>query len=143
MFPSYRLPKFDYDREQPAPQPMGTFLLIRRQALDSIGAGSQPFDESFPIFFNEVDLLYRLMKSGLPCLYSPEVVVRHYGGGSTKQVRPAMIWESHRSLMRFMRKHYRTRWNAIAMLLTAGLLNCAAYVRAGGRVCKPWDGASG
>jgi hypothetical protein len=132
FFPSYRLPEFDYDKEQPAPQPMGTFLLFRKQALERIGSPAQPFDECFPIFFNDVDLLYRLLKSGLPCLYSPDVAVRHYGGESTKQVRPAMIWESHRSLVRFMRKHYRNRWNAWALALSAGLLYCAAFVRARG-----------
>ena len=31
----------------------------------------------------------------------------HYGGGSTRQVKPAMIRESHRSLLRFYDKHYR------------------------------------
>jgi len=129
---SYRLPGFDYTKEQLAPQPMGTFLLFRRAALESIGDAKKPFDEDFPIFFNEVDLLYRLHKAGWDCLYSPQVRVVHHGGESTKQVRKSMIWESHRSLVRFLKKHYRTPLNTPGLALFAGLIYVAAFVRARG-----------
>ena len=162
---SYRRTGFDYNKEQPAPQPMGTFLLFRRSALEqvgelgngrkgvpetpatevSIGQGApsppfthsptlplQPFDEHFPIFFNEVDLLYRLNKAGWPCLYSPDVEIKHLGGGSTKRVRKSMIWESHKSLMRFFEKHYRTSATAPLLFLLRGLVYLAALVRARG-----------
>ena len=129
---SYRLTGFDYAREQAAPQPMGTFLLFRRQALETVGDPKKPFDEAFPIFFNEVDLLYRMHQAGWDCLYSPEVRVVHHGGESTKQVRKSMIWESHRSLVRFLKKHYRTKLNAPGLALFAGLIYVAAFVRARG-----------
>jgi N-acetylglucosaminyl-diphospho-decaprenol L-rhamnosyltransferase len=125
----YRLNDFDYEREQPAPQPMGTFLLFRKEALPD---PKKPFDERFPIFFNEVDLLYRMHKAGWPAIYSPEVAIRHHGGESTKQVKKSMIWESHRSLMRFLNKHYRTPWNAIGLELLALLVFIGAFVRAKG-----------
>ncbi len=126
---SYRLQGFDYETEQPAPQPMGTFLMFRRDALPD---PKQPFDENFPIFFNEVDLLYRMNQLGWPCLYSPTVRVIHHGGEGTKQVRKSMIWESHRSLVRFMRKHFVRWWNAPAYWLVFGLVMAGAFVRARG-----------
>jgi len=129
---SYRLPLFDYDRLQDAPQPMGTFLLFRREALESVGDPRAPFDEAFPIFFNEVDLLLRLWRAGWPCLYDPSVRVRHLGGESTRQVRPQMIWESHRSLVRFLRNHGLVRGGPLAQGLLAALLYAAAFVRARG-----------
>ncbi|MEA2552266.1 MAG: hypothetical protein QOJ65_442 [Fimbriimonadaceae bacterium] len=129
---SYRLPDFDYEKEQVAPQPMGTFLLFRREALAAVGDPKKPFDESFPIFFNEVDLLYRMREAGWECLYSPSVRVVHHGGESTKQVRKSMIWESHRSLVRFLKKHYRTPLNAPGLALLAGFIYAAAFVRARG-----------
>lgn len=125
----YRLSDFDYDREQPAPQPMGTFLMFRREALAAIGSTERPFDEGFPIFFNEVDLLYRLEKSGWSCLYSPDAAIIHHGGESTKQVRKSMIWESHRSLLRFLRKH---RLVGLSTPIVAAGLWLAALVRARG-----------
>jgi GT2 family glycosyltransferase len=129
---SYRLIGFDYELQQAAPQPMGTFLLFRREALQDVGDVRKPFDENFPIFFNEVDLLYRMHRAGWDCLYSPDVRVVHHGGESTKQVRKSMIWESHRSLVRFLRKHYRTPLNALGLALFAGLIYVAAFVRARG-----------
>lgn len=125
---AYRLDDFDYETEGPAPQPMGTFLLFRREALAAIGAEREPFDEHFPIFFNEVDLLYRLQRAGWPALYCPGVAVRHHGGFSTKQVRKEMIWESHRSLGRYLRKHGLVRNPGVYQLG----LNLAALARAKG-----------
>lgn len=166
---TYRLRDFDYEKEQPAPQPMGTFILFRREALESLpplegravskanwggvrpptsstsspatppgSPGSPtspsgevklaPFDESFPIFFNEVDLLYRLHKTGWPALYSPDVKILHHGAEGTKQVRKNMIWESHRSLARFLEKHHPSIW----LPLVKGLIWLGALIRAKG-----------
>ncbi|HZH98874.1 MAG TPA: glycosyltransferase family 2 protein [Fimbriimonadaceae bacterium] len=129
---SYSLRAFDYEREGPAPQPMGTFLLFRKEALAAVGDPKRPFDEAFPIFFNEVDLLYRLKKAGWPCLYSPDVRVKHYGGESTKQVRKSMIWESHRSLLRFFRKHASSPAGRFAMPFLAAAVYAGALIRARG-----------
>jgi len=129
---SYRLTQFDYTKQQEAPQPMGTFLLFRREALKDVDNLKEPFDEEFPIFFNEVDLLYRLKARGWPCLYAPDVRVLHHGGESTKLVRKSMIWESHRSLVRFLRKHILTQWNLPVVLLVSGIIYLAAFVRARG-----------
>ncbi len=128
-FGSYRLEGFDYEARQWCPQPMGTFLLLRRRALADVGEPSRPFDEGFPIFFNEVDLLYRMSRAGWRCLYCPQIRVFHAGGASTKQVRPKMIWESHRGLVRFFSKHYRTSWNYPLYALVALLVMCGAFFR--------------
>jgi GT2 family glycosyltransferase len=127
---SYTLPDFDYETEQTAPQPMGTFLLFRREALADVGDPRWPFDERFPIFFNEVDLLYRLRRKGWGCVFAPQVRVLHHGGESTRQVRPKMIWESHRSLIRYLKKHHLRWWNAPLMALVAAVIWIGALVRA-------------
>lgn len=129
---SYRLSRFDYDVEQDAPQPMGTFLLFRRQALADVGDPCRPFDERFPIFFNEVDLLYRLSQAGWRCLYTPSARILHHGGESTKQVRKSMIWESHRSLLRYLRKHHGTGWGRLGLPFLSAMICTAAFVRARG-----------
>ncbi|MDQ2798353.1 MAG: hypothetical protein M3Y13_01770, partial [Armatimonadota bacterium] len=84
-------------------QPMGSFLLLTRAAVEKVGL----MDPQFPIFFNEVDWCWRAKREhGLRIYYTPEVVVTHYGGSSTRQVKAAMVRESHRSLLRFYDKHY-------------------------------------
>lgn len=129
---AYRLRRFDYEREGPAPQPMGTFLLFRCEALAAIGDPKKPFDESFPIFFNEVDLLKRLDEAGWPTVYTPAAQVLHHGGESTKQVRKAMIWESHRSLVRYLCKHAGTGPRRLALPLVSLAVYGAALFRAKG-----------
>jgi GT2 family glycosyltransferase len=128
---SYSLPQFDYSRAGPAPQPMGTFLLFRRSALETVGAAEKPFDERFPIFFNEVDLLYRLHQAGWTTWYLPDAHVVHAHGASTSQVRPSMIWESHRSLVRYFSKHLRGAAR-LAIPFVAAAAWVAALVRAKG-----------
>lgn len=123
---AYRLLGFDYEREQVAPQPMGTFLMFRREALEAVGP--LRFDEAFPIFFNEVDLLYRLRQAGWHAVYAPRVRILHHGGEGTKQRRREMIWESHRSLLRYFQKHHPSPF----LFLLAGLLYLGAFVRAKG-----------
>lgn len=128
---SYSLPAFDYTRLGPAPQPMGTFLLFRKSALAAVGDPAKPFDESFPIFFNEVDLLYRLHVAGYDCWYQPQGRVYHHHGASTRQVKKAMVWESHNSLARYWAKHWRGPARLALPLVRAGLF-VAAFVRARG-----------
>ena len=122
---SYSLPNFDYSEPGPAPQPMGTFLMFRRKALEEVGDASCPFDERFPIFFNEVDLLKRLLDAGWPCWYTPVAHVLHHHGASTSQVKKSMVWESHKSLVRYFGKHLR----GVSLLLLP-LIALASYLTA-------------
>lgn len=128
---SYRLPEFDYNKEQLAPQPMGTFLLFRQEALASVTQSEPLLSREFPIFFNEVDLQYRLMQKGWNTLFCPNVQVIHWGGASTKQVKKSMIWESHRSLIRYLKKH-SPEWQAPFLWVLSGFILLAAFVRARG-----------
>ena len=102
-FGAYRMTWFDYDRAAEVDQPMGSFLLLTRAALERVG----PLDPAFPIFFNEVDWCWRAKREhGFSIYYTPDVAVTHYGGSSTRQVKAAMVREAHRSLLRFYDKHY-------------------------------------
>ncbi len=121
LFGAYRMTWFDYESAVEADQPMGAFLWISRSAYETVGG----MDPQFPIFFNEVDWCWRAKRGhGLSIWYTPNVVVTHYGGGSTRQVKASMVRESHRSLLRFYDKHYSqiappVRW----LIRSAVLLN--------------------
>jgi GT2 family glycosyltransferase len=113
---SYRMGWFDYDRESEVDQPMGTFLLIRREALDRVGV----LDERFPIFFNEVDWCFRAKRAGFHILFVPDVTITHYGGAGTGQVAARMAWESRSGLLTYFRKHYggARHWPVYALAAT-------------------------
>lgn len=103
IFGRYRMTYFDYNIESEIDQPMGSCLIISRKALEDIGL----FDEDFPIFFNEVDWLYRAKYNGYKVYYTPQATVIHYGASSTKQVdKKKMQAESYNSLIKFYKKHF-------------------------------------
>ena len=156
VFGQYRMHGFDYGKSQEVEQPMGTFVLYRvaallevrdpsfrpersgveksqrQRSLDSARDDAGPFDSQFPIFFNEVDLLQRIANASWKIWYCAEARLKHHGGASTRRVRKPMIWESHRSLVRYYRKWYYRWWNAPLFWLFAGVVYLGALVRANG-----------
>jgi N-acetylglucosaminyl-diphospho-decaprenol L-rhamnosyltransferase len=81
----------------------GACLLLRRDAFEAVGG----FDESYFMFFEDVDLGERLGLAGRPNLYAPSARVVHVGGVSWK-ARPArMISAHHASARRYLHHRYR------------------------------------
>jgi GT2 family glycosyltransferase len=116
----------------PVDQPMTSCLLLRGEALRTAG----DFDEAFPIFFNDVDLCWRLKETGWEIWFVPEARVVHHVGASTRQVRMAMLWESHRSLHQYYRKHYRGRLAAPVYGLIVAAIYAGAVVRSAGLMLR-------
>ncbi|HEX8236791.1 MAG TPA: glycosyltransferase family 2 protein [Abditibacteriaceae bacterium] len=125
-FGFYRMGWWNYADTRPVEQPMASSLLLRRQAIDDSGG---LFDEQFPIFFNDVDLAWRLHQAGWPIWYVPQAKVLHHGGASTRQVRPAMIRESHRSLRLFYEKHWRASMSPLLFTATMLMMQTAGALR--------------
>ena len=81
----------------------GSCVLVRRAAFDDIGG----FDEGFFMYFEDVDLGYRLGKSGWKNLYWPAAVVEHSGAHSTSRDSARMVRVHHESANRYLAKKYR------------------------------------
>lgn len=114
---AYRMDYFNYDSVIEVDQPMGSCLILSRLAIKTIGI----MDEQFPIFFNEVDWLYRAKQAGFKVFFLPNAVVIHHGAGSTKQVpKQVMSLESHKSLLKFYEKHFKHTLSPISYWLTVG-----------------------
>jgi hypothetical protein len=102
-FGGWKMTWFDHESEMAVEQPMGSAMLVPRRVIDEIGM----LDESFPIFFNDVDFCRRMHDAGFVLLYCPEAVIEHFVGGSTRRRPTRMVIESHRSLYRYLRKYVR------------------------------------
>jgi N-acetylglucosaminyl-diphospho-decaprenol L-rhamnosyltransferase len=76
----------------------GACLLVRREAVDSIGG----FDEDFFLMSEEVDWCYRFRQAGWKVLFYPGAEVFHVVGASHN---PALFRELVRGHLRFLRKH--------------------------------------
>lgn len=95
--------------ESPIPHPTdwvpGAALMIRREVFEKIGL----MDESFFLYFEEVDFCYRAKQAGFECWYVPQSRVVHLVGQSSgvTSARPGRrprYWFESRA--RFWLKHY-------------------------------------
>jgi len=125
LFAGYRMGAFRYDRVQEVDQPMGTFLMVKREVIEQVG----PLDEDFPLFFNDVDWCYRIKRAGWKIYFVPDVAILHQGGAATSQIRRAAIRESHRALELFYRKHFRGRIPALLFACMTGIIRLGAWFR--------------
>ena len=126
-FGAYRQAGFDYEADSSAPQPMASCFLITRRAWETVG----PMDERFPLFFNDVDWCLRTHKAGFAIWYTARAVVMHKGGGTTRRVKAAAVWESHRALLRLYDKHYKYKTPALLFGLLIWLITLGAWARTG------------
>jgi N-acetylglucosaminyl-diphospho-decaprenol L-rhamnosyltransferase len=92
---------FDYERPLEAEFLMGSVLLVRREAADTVGL----FDEDFFMFSEETDWCYRFRQAGWKVLFTPDTEFVHVGGASTGQNWNPMFREQVRGHLRFLAKH--------------------------------------
>lgn len=94
----------DYRHQTPRPSGWlsGSFLLLRRDAFTAVGG----FDDGYFMFFEDVDLGWRLADAGYQNWYVPPATATHIGGTSTRKNHQAMITAHHKSAMRFIAKRY-------------------------------------
>jgi GT2 family glycosyltransferase len=124
FFGSYRMSWFDYNGTIEVDQPMATFLLTTRDVYQMVGG----LDEQFPIFFNDVDLCYRIKQASKKVYYTDRAEIIHYGGGSTGRAnKAAMALESKKSFLKFYEKYYKKTlpvfvYNAICLMVRASIL---------------------
>lgn len=96
----------------------GSCLLLRREAFEAVGG----FDESYFMFFEDVDLCERLGRAGWDVVYAPGALVRHIGGHSWRDQPSIMIKAHHASAIRYLNRRYAARWQLpLRLALTAGL----------------------
>lgn len=96
----------------------GACLLVRRSAFEQLGG----FDESFFMYFEDVDLGYRLGNAGWSVRYVPSAEVVHSGAHSTTDRKQSMRKAHHDSAAQFLAKRYPAWWQApVRLSLRAGL----------------------
>ena len=105
----------------------GAALWLRREAIDAEGA----FDERYFMYFEDVDLCWRLRGGGWRCRYLPAAGALHVQGTATARRPYRMIAEHHRSAWIHARDRYRgaraLALPAIAAVLTLRLLGAWAH----------------
>lgn len=98
----------------------GGFLLIDRQAWQAAGG----FDEGFFLYSEEVDLMYRLQRSGHHFLVTDDAKVIHATGGAD-ELSPRRQMYKTTGLMHYIRKH----WSAPKAVVGGFLIWVTAFRR--------------
>jgi GT2 family glycosyltransferase len=104
---------FKHDRERRAPWVLGAAQAIRREAYEAVGG----FDESYVMYYEEVDLCYRMRRLGWDTRFVPCATVMHVGGAATRQRRQEMLVRLTLSSLAFHRHHDRGARLALARLV--------------------------
>jgi GT2 family glycosyltransferase len=102
---AYLQTSWDRSTEREVDWVSGAAMLIRRSALEQVGA----FDEEFWLYGEELDLCTRLRDAGWKVLATPTLEIMHEGGVSTGRSRRTHLTHSQ-SIYRYYRKHRSTKW---------------------------------
>jgi len=96
----------------------GACLLLRRSALAPAGG----FDESYFMFFEDLDLGERLGRAGRHNIYVPSAVGVHDQGASWRERPASMIRAHHRSAEQYLHRRYSAWYLApLRAAISAGL----------------------
>jgi GT2 family glycosyltransferase len=92
---------FHYDIQKDVDQVIGAALLTRKSVIEQVG----DMDESFFMYYEEVDLCYRIKNANWRIVYLPTTVITHLGGSSANQIPVDKHIMAMTSLVKFFRKH--------------------------------------
>jgi GT2 family glycosyltransferase len=114
---------------RPVPWAIGAALMMRREAVLAVNG----FDESYFMYYEEVDLCWRLARAGYQTLYVPDATIVHVGGASTEQQNRVMSIQRHQSAIDYYHRHLtgwrRVLWPAVLRIGWAVHLAVAAVRR--------------
>ncbi|WP_411830862.1 glycosyltransferase family 2 protein [Paenibacillus graminis] len=118
-FNGYQLGYLDPDQDYPVDCLVGAFMLLRRETIDQVGG----LDEDFFMYGEDLDWCFRIKEAGWGIYYYPQTSIVHLKGGSARRRPFKIVYEFHRAMILFHRKHYSKRYNS--------MINGAVYTGVG------------
>jgi len=110
--------EFAHDAPRQVDWVTGACVLVRRELYERLGG----FDETFFLYSEEVDLLYRASRLGAETWYDPAAEVVHVWGGTAERASALTLEEQARSHVRYLDKHVsRAAAGRARRVLLAGL----------------------
>jgi GT2 family glycosyltransferase len=79
----------------------GACFLTRKDVLEKVGT----YDENFFLYFEDIDLCYRMKKKGYKLLFLPQARIFHRGGATTLKLKILSRYEYRKSQIYFYQKH--------------------------------------
>ncbi|BCJ87799.1 glycosyltransferase family 2 protein [Effusibacillus dendaii] len=101
-FASYNLTYLDENEMYQVDCLVGAFMMVRRETIDQVGM----LDDQFFMYGEDIDWCYRIKQAGWQIWYYPKTSIIHYKGASSAKKKYRMIWEFHRAMILYYRKHH-------------------------------------
>jgi len=101
-FARYNLTYYNPDVVQEVDAVSGSFMMIRRKAMNEVGM----LDEQFFMYGEELDLCFRMKEKGWKVYYVPDAEIIHYKGKSSQQRKRKAVIDFHKAMYIFHKKHY-------------------------------------
>lgn len=101
----------------------GAFMLMRKETLDKSGL----LDETFFMYGEDIDLSYRIIKSGYKNYYFAGSSIIHYKGESTKKGSLNYVYVFYKAMIIFAEKHFSQSYARFFRFF----ILMAIYLRAG------------
>jgi GT2 family glycosyltransferase len=127
-FGKYHLSYLNSDEIHTVEVLSGAFMLLRKSVLDTVGL----LDEDYFMYGEDIDLSYRIIKSGYKNYYFPKTRIIHYKGESTKKSSINYVLVFYRAMQIFAKKHFSQK---NARLFNA-MISSAIWMRASLSIVK-------
>jgi len=102
VFSKYSLVYLDQHKNHEVDVLAGAFLMARRKLLVEL----KGFDEDFFMYGEDIDLSYRIQKSGFKNFYFSESTIIHFKGESTRKGSLNYVKMFYSAMSIFVKKHY-------------------------------------
>ncbi len=110
----YHLGHLDPNKDYPVDSLIGACMLVRKQAIDQVGL----LDENFFMYGEDIDWCYRMKELDWIVYYYPYTSILHYKGASSRKKPVKIIYEFHRAMYLFYKKHFFHKYS----ILVAGFV---------------------
>lgn len=106
LFSRYHLTYLDENQETKVDAVSGACMLLSRKPLEKVGY----LDQQFFMYGEDIDWCYRFKQHGFDILYYPKSTIIHYKSASSQgRKNPKIIYEFHRAMWLFYKKHYASK----------------------------------
>jgi len=115
FFSGYYLGHLDINKTAVVDVLAGAFMMLSRKAAEE----TKGFDEDFFMYGEDIDLSFRIQRSGLKNLYFPDVTIIHFKGESTQRSSASYNKHFYGAMKLFLKKHYPA--NFASSLISMGI----------------------
>jgi len=102
LFPGYVMEDWDHCESRDVDHVIGAFYLVRTEMFRML----RGFDETFFVYFEDLDFSARSRQVGFTCYYLSTVRAFHKGGGTSSRIKSARLFYSLRSRIQYAQKHF-------------------------------------